>query len=640
MPGESDSLESTIGKGHLSEPTPTTTSIRSIHSAGDSFTHPADFWLQSADFYHGYLPREDIPPLLLKNGDFLVRLSEAHVKTPSKKKRTKAKSRVISVLVDPQSKNGLIPLEKRSSLIKNIVIMHKNKKWWIDPATQFDKLVSLFEHYQTKPLQLDKDAVLLKRGVGLCRWEFKHANVQVGRLLGRGAYGEVRKGTVIRKNGQIVNVAVKTLTMTNLLSRELIREIMKEARIMRDLHHVNVVNMIGVVLVDHPIYILLEYVSGGALDVYLRRKHARIGRMERFSIMLGVASGMDYIHKANIIHRDLAARNCLYDRTHTVKISDFGLSRPGAQYKMKTAQKMPIKWMAPESILTFTFTRKTDIYTYGVLIYEIFAGIGPYDDMRNSVVKKMIVEGKVNEFPASTPDYVVNYVKEKLWCKDPDKRPDFSAIKSDIEKIISAHPEKDLVDDRSIATQAVSEGKTTATIEIDVACDPKIGPTPSPSNERLKGTAESVLPVDGGVKKEMISMTSSKDQKSMIVGPVTPVPIVENKTMEEVLGPESEEKKGITTKPKISSKESPQKSGSDVGSPSTATKEGTKAPKTTKDSPSKGEKDKDSAKKGRAEDVTMTTQIDLDSRREKDDFKDVEIRTKPVFGRRSKLAKK
>ncbi|KAK6045109.1 hypothetical protein COOONC_17386 [Cooperia oncophora] len=74
---ERDPLDnSTIGEGHLAEPPPTTTSIRSIHSAGDPFTHPADIWLQSAEFYHGYLPREDIPPLLLKNGDFLVRLSE------------------------------------------------------------------------------------------------------------------------------------------------------------------------------------------------------------------------------------------------------------------------------------------------------------------------------------------------------------------------------------------------------------------------------------------------------------------------------------------------------------------------------------------------------------------------------------
>ncbi|KAK5977709.1 SH2 domain protein, partial [Trichostrongylus colubriformis] len=117
MPDEHDSpQDSTIGEGP--DPTPTTTSIKSIHSAGDSFTHPADLWLYSAEFYHGYLPREDIPPLLLKNGDFLVRLSEAHVKgSKGKKKRLKTTSRVISVLVDPQSKNELIPLEKRAELV-------------------------------------------------------------------------------------------------------------------------------------------------------------------------------------------------------------------------------------------------------------------------------------------------------------------------------------------------------------------------------------------------------------------------------------------------------------------------------------------------------------------------------------------
>ncbi|EYC42750.1 hypothetical protein Y032_0520g2858 [Ancylostoma ceylanicum] len=295
-----------------------------------------------------------------------------NVKRSEKKKKLRITSRVISVLADPEGKTETIPLEKRPSLIRNIVIMHKNKKWWIDPDVQFDTLALLFENYATKPILVDKNSVLLKRGVGLCRWEFKHSNVHVGRLLGRGAYGEVRKGTVIRKGGQIVNVAVKTLTMTNELTRELIREIMKEARTMRDLHHPNVVSMIGVVLLDHPLYILLEYVSGGALDVYLRRKKSKITKGERLAMAAGVALGMDYIHKANIIHRDLAARNCLYDRSNTVKISDFGLSRPGTSYKMKTAQKMPIKWMAPESILTFTFTQKTDVYTFGVSFLRKF----------------------------------------------------------------------------------------------------------------------------------------------------------------------------------------------------------------------------------------------------------------------------
>ncbi|ETN85360.1 SH2 domain protein, partial [Necator americanus] len=214
MPG--DPLDnSIIGDASLAEQPPTTASIKTLRTTGDSFTELADNWLQAADFYHGYLPREDIPPLLLKNGDFLVRMSEANVKVAEKKKTQRTTSR-----------------------IKNIVIMHKNKKWWIDPAVQFDTLASLFENYMTKPLLVEKDTVLLKRGVGLCRWEFKHGNVQVGRLLGRGAYGEV-------------------------------------------------------------------------------------------------------------------------------KISDFGLARQGTSYKMKTAQKMPIKWMAPESILTFTFTQKTDVYTFG-----------------------------------------------------------------------------------------------------------------------------------------------------------------------------------------------------------------------------------------------------------------------------------
>ncbi|VDM56584.1 unnamed protein product [Angiostrongylus costaricensis] len=393
MPGDNQD-NSMIGEKTLSDSAPGTTSIKSQHSGGEFCVSPGDTWLQSTKFYHGYLPREDIPPLLLKNGDFLVRISE--------------------------------------------------------------------------------ETIFLKRGVGLCRWEFKHENVQVGRLLGRGAYGEVRKGTVVRKGGRIINVAVKT--------------IMKEVRIMRLFNHANVVGLVGVVLIDHPLYILLEYVSvgircsasGSALDVYLKRKHEKITKDERLAMMIGVATGMDYIHKANVLHRDLAARNCLYDRTNTVKISDFGLSRPGSSYKMKTAQKMPIKWMAPESIQTFTFTQKTDVYTFGVtlclfvLIYEICSGIGPYDDMRNTVVKKMIVEGKVNKFPSSTPEYIVKFVNEKLWCKDPDKRPDFASIVERLEALAAFHADKrDVVDEQKSGgvVSAVSEVKITNTGTVDIDVD-------------------------------------------------------------------------------------------------------------------------------------------------------------------------
>ncbi|KAK6753319.1 hypothetical protein RB195_012738 [Necator americanus] len=585
MPG--DPLDnSTIGDASLAEQPPTTASIKTLRTTGDSFTELADNWLQAADFYHGYLPREDIPPLLLKNGDFLVRMSEANVKVAEKKKTQRTTSRVISVLAHPESKTEFVPLDKRASLIKNIVIMHKNKKWWIDPAVQFDTLASLFENYMTKPLLVEKDTVLLKRGVGLCRWEFKHGNVQVGRLLGRGAYGEVRKGTVIRKNGNIVNVAVKTLTMRNELTRELIREIMKEARTMRDLHHPNVVSLIGVVLIDHPLYILLEYVSGGALDVYLRRKRTKITKGERLSMAIGVALGMDYIHKANVIHRDIAARNCLYDRSNTVKISDFGLARQGTSYKMKTAQKMPIKWMAPESILTFTFTQKTDVYTFGVLVFEIFAATGPYEDLRNSVVKKMIVDGVVNKFPSSTPDVVVSFVKEKLWCKDPDKRPNFASIVGTLEKLTISQADKipDAADDRSGIIP--SEGKTTATVDLDIP-DQKIAISkPVADTKKLTvvpSTPKKEVASKEGVSKDVVKKTAPTKEQP----------------------PKDTKQEAKKSKPEISTRPAVQDASSYLKPPTSA-------------------------------DVLKLTQPDVDSCREKDEL-NVEIRTKPIFGRRSKF---
>ncbi|KAK6025866.1 protein tyrosine kinase [Ostertagia ostertagi] len=149
------------------------------------------------------------------------------------------------------------------------------------------------------------------------------------------------------------------------ISKDLIKEVMKEARLMRGLQHPNVVNLYGVGLLDQPLYILLEYVAGGALKTYLRKNKETITKTEKIQMSLGAAWGIEYLHKSNILHRDIAARNCLYDYDSAVKISDFGLSRIGTEYKMKTAKKMPVRWMAPESIVSFIFTRKTDVYSYG-----------------------------------------------------------------------------------------------------------------------------------------------------------------------------------------------------------------------------------------------------------------------------------
>lgn len=114
-----------------------------------------------------------------------------------------------------------------------------------------------------------------------------------------------------------------------------------------------------------------------------------------------------------------------------VKISDFGLSRSATLYKMKTAQKMPIKWMAPESIKQFIFSQKTDVYSLGVLIWEIFACKESYDGLNNTESKERIDSGNWNVFPAETPSTLVTYVQEKMWNRRQAERGDVRLVKNE-----------------------------------------------------------------------------------------------------------------------------------------------------------------------------------------------------------------
>ncbi|KHJ87346.1 hypothetical protein OESDEN_12882 [Oesophagostomum dentatum] len=237
---------------------------------------------------------------------------------------------------------------------------------------------------------------------------------------------------------------------------------------------------------------------------------------------MGAAWGTEYLHRSNVLHRDIAARNCLYDEDKIVsnlslikgkvkisdfglsrrgsmykmktakkmpikwmapesvanfifsqktdvycfgvKISDFGLSRRGSMYKMKTAKKMPIKWMAPESVSNFIFSQKTDVYSFGVLIYEIFSGKEPYDGVTNSLTKKMILEGQLNQFPEGTPLKLVEFVKERMWSKDPYERFDMTQIVDWLERYTGLAldiPQDSIVGpDGREEEQRISEGET------------------------------------------------------------------------------------------------------------------------------------------------------------------------------------
>lgn len=171
-----------------------------------------------------------------------------------------------------------------------------------------------------------------------------------------------------RKKKKPVRVAVKLGKGQSEATKEKVREMMKEARIQNSLKHRNVVRLYGVLALEQPIGIILELVDGGSLDAYLKTGEGMIDTREKIGMCTGAANGLAYIHSLRIIHRDIAARNCLYNgKDKLVKISDFGLSkrlseRVDSEYKMRKAVKLPIKWLAPETIKDHVFTFKTDVY--------------------------------------------------------------------------------------------------------------------------------------------------------------------------------------------------------------------------------------------------------------------------------------
>ncbi|EYC42744.1 hypothetical protein Y032_0520g2857 [Ancylostoma ceylanicum] len=228
-----------------------------------------------------------------------------------------------------------------------------------------------------------------------------------------------------------------------------------------------------------------------------------------------------------------------------------------------------------------------------VLIYEIFAGTGPYEDMRNSVVKKMIVEGKLNKFPSDTPDDVVTFVNEKLWCKDPDKRPDFASIVGTLEKLVAAHADKvpEAPEDKSLVM--ASEGKTTATVDLDV-----------PDVKKAAAKKAATEPKS--------SVTEVGDKKA---GP----------TSEDATSKEGTKKPADATKAAAPAKEAASKDVKDGGK-----KTGVEV------STQQKLKDASSYLKPPSAELSKSSHVDVDSHREKEEI-NVEIRTKPIFGRRSKF---
>uniref|UniRef100_A0A7N8Y916 Tyrosine-protein kinase n=1 Tax=Mastacembelus armatus TaxID=205130 RepID=A0A7N8Y916_9TELE len=364
--------------------------------------------LAEQEWYHGAIPRTEAQELLRQQGDFLVR--ESHGKPGEY---------VLSVFSDEQR--------------RHFIIQYADSQYRFE-GTGFATIPQLIEHHFTTKQVITKKSgvVLLNPVIKDKKWILNHEDVVLGELLGKGNFGEVFKGILQRDK---TPVAVKTCKED--LPPELKIRFLSEARILKQYDHPNVVKLIGVCTQRQPIYIVMELVPGGDFLSFLRKKKDELKTKQLVRFAVDVAAGMAYLESKNCIHRDLAARNCLVGEGSVLKISDFGMSRQedDGVYSSSGLKQIPIKWTAPEALNYGRYSSDSDVWSYGILLWETFSlGVCPYPGMTNQQAREQVEKGYRMACPQRCPEDVYK-VMLRCWQYNPEDRPKFSELQRDLAAI-------------------------------------------------------------------------------------------------------------------------------------------------------------------------------------------------------------
>ncbi|XP_061481510.1 tyrosine-protein kinase Mer isoform X2 [Rhineura floridana] len=277
-------------------------------------------------------------------------------------------------------------------------------------------------------------------------------NLALGKILGEGEFGSVMEGNLSNPDGTTQKVAVKTMKLDNFSQRE-IEEFLREAACMKDFDHPNVIKLLGVCIepssqqVPKPM-VILPFMKYGDLHSFLLRSRLGMGPQNvplqtLLKFMIHIALGMEYLSNRHFLHRDLAARNCMLRDDMTVCVADFGLSKKiysGDYYRQGRIAKMPVKWIAIESLADRVYTTKSDVWAFGVTMWEIATrGMTPYPGVQNHEIYDYLLHGHRLKQPEDCLDelYEIMY---SCWRVDPVDRPTFSDLKLHLEKLLESLP--------------------------------------------------------------------------------------------------------------------------------------------------------------------------------------------------------
>ncbi|XP_027720798.1 fibroblast growth factor receptor 1 isoform X10 [Vombatus ursinus] len=299
------------------------------------------------------------------------------------------------------------------------------------------------------------------------RWELPRDRLVLGKPLGEGCFGQVVLAEAIGldkdKPNRVTKVAVKMLK-SDATEKDL-SDLISEMEMMKMIgKHKNIINLLGACTQDGPLYVIVEYASKGNLREYLQARrppgleycynpsHApeeQLSSKDLVSCAYQVARGMEYLASKKCIHRDLAARNVLVTEDNVMKIADFGLARDIHHidyYKKTTNGRLPVKWMAPEALFDRIYTHQSDVWSFGVLLWEIFTlGGSPYPGVPVEELFKLLKEGHRMDKPSNCTNELYMMMRD-CWHAIPSQRPTFKQLVEDLDRIVALTSNQEYLD--------------------------------------------------------------------------------------------------------------------------------------------------------------------------------------------------
>ncbi|XP_052236107.1 tyrosine-protein kinase Fer-like [Dreissena polymorpha] len=409
---------------HQSNPVPTTLASplhkesNGIDTSDVSSCSDKEFKrLSKENWFFGVLPRKEIEPLLTQDGDFLVRGSTNN----------------------PTDSKYVLSVFWKGPPPQHIKIIKKENGWYFQ-GDVFKTIIELVNYYlkNKKPIQ-GTSGVILSNPIQRDSWQLRNSHITLRSNIGDNQFYEVFLGVYKR------SVAVRKCKDTS--SAEQRKVFLENGLKLKQFDHPNVVKFLGIVAQREPVMIIMEYMSGGSLLKYLNENGQKQSRLLAAIMCLDAASGMAYLSEKGYIYRwetdhvvELSAKKCLVWYNGVVKISPFVTNGEDGEYKMPFEH---MKWTAPEAAKNGTFTPMSDVWSFGVLMWEILSnGSEPYLGYTDAQTLKKVEEGYRMPAPQNTPDSIYQLML-KCWEKTPSSRITFQEMQNRLVTLINNPPSRE-----------------------------------------------------------------------------------------------------------------------------------------------------------------------------------------------------